>query len=205
MAVVGDRNDAPDFLVTPAATALVSGSNITFSPTATTTYTVTALYSSSAGCPSPGTTITINVSAPAFTYTQTNAGCFGGSTGSITVNATGGVGTYEYSKNGGGAWQTSNVFSGLTAVGSPYSVMVRDVASGTVTCTSAAQPVTITEPAAALALTATGTDVTCNGASNGAILATASNGTANYQYSIDGVTFLPVVPTAGSRNFTGLL
>jgi len=41
--------------------------------------------------------------------------CPSSSNGSITVTATGGSGKYEYSKNNGSTWQTSNVFSSLTA------------------------------------------------------------------------------------------
>jgi len=41
----------------------------------------------------------------------------------ITVTATGGWGTYQYSDNGGGVWQTSNIFTGLIA--GTYDVVIR--------------------------------------------------------------------------------
>ena len=52
----------------------------------------------------------INVAS---TETVSNASCTNANGGSITVNATGGFGPYTYSINGG-AFQTSNIFSGLT-------------------------------------------------------------------------------------------
>ncbi|CAN5919584.1 hypothetical protein BH24BAC1_BH24BAC1_37580 [soil metagenome] len=51
--------------------------------------------------------------------------CAGQSTGSLTVSASGGTGTLEYSLTGASnSWQTSNVFAGLTA--GSYTVFVRD-------------------------------------------------------------------------------
>jgi hypothetical protein len=49
--------------------------------------------------------------------------CVNGSNGTITVSATGGSGSYEYSINNGSTWQNSNVFTGLT-VGT-YTVFTR--------------------------------------------------------------------------------
>ncbi|MBK6966705.1 MAG: choice-of-anchor L domain-containing protein [Bacteroidales bacterium] len=57
----------------------------------------------------------------------TNAQCSGQSNGVITVNATGGSGSYQYSINNGSTWQTSNTFTGLAA--GSYTILVRDPGS----------------------------------------------------------------------------
>lgn len=67
--------------------------------------------------------VTVNT-IPNFTYTKTDPECFGANDGTITVNAGGGSGSYEYSKDGGANWQTGNVFSGL-GHGS-YTIQVKD-------------------------------------------------------------------------------
>ena len=60
------------------------------------------------------------VSQPAVlsaTVAKTNVTCFGASDGTITIsNPTGGYGTYEYTVNGGGAWQSSGTFTDLFRV-----------------------------------------------------------------------------------------
>lgn len=70
--------------------------------------------------------------------TSTPTAC-SGSTYSITTNATVATGTLEYSLDGG-AYQTSNVFSGLVS-GSTHSVTVRTVGS---TCTAISTGITAT-------------------------------------------------------------
>jgi len=58
---------------------------------------------------------------------STNVTCFGGNDGAITISgATGGYGTYEYSINGGGSWQASGSFAGLTP--GAYNILIRDAA-----------------------------------------------------------------------------
>ena len=85
-------------------------------------YTVTAKDTN--GCTS---TATVSVSGDAassvaFTTSEVDSGC-GGSQGSITVTASGGNGTYEYSIDGG-SFGSSNIFAGL-AQGS-HSITVKD-------------------------------------------------------------------------------
>ncbi len=58
---------------------------------------------------------------------RTNVTCFGSADGTITItNPTGGYGTYEFSINGGGAWQSSGSFTGLGP--GYYNVITRDAA-----------------------------------------------------------------------------
>src|SRR5207247_2220197 len=73
---------------------------------------------------------------------QTNVACFRASTGSVTVAGSGGTSPYTYSIDGvhfGGSGTFNNLAAGS------YTVTVKD-ANG---CTTA-QPVTISQPAAAL-------------------------------------------------------
>lgn len=124
--------------------------------------------------PIPGTT---------FTTSQTNVSCFGGADGTITVNVTSGVGPYEYQLDAG-AFQTSNVFTGLAA-GTTYVITVRDAKL----CLYPSALITITAPVILTATSAITTPLTC-GAGNAAQPATVTvngvDGTAPYQYSFDG-------------------
>jgi hypothetical protein len=63
-----------------------------------------------------GTPVTINT-------TQTNPGCSGSATGTITASAAGGSGSYTYSLNGS-PYQQSGLFSNLTA--GTYTISVQD-------------------------------------------------------------------------------
>ena len=58
--------------------------------------------------------------------------CFGESTGSITLQAAGGIPPYNYSIDCGQTYQSTNVFSGLSA--GTYSVTVQDNIGDTVAC-----------------------------------------------------------------------
>lgn len=66
------------------------------------------------------------------TETVTNATCTNLTAGSITVNATGGLAPYSYSVDGG-AFQSSNVLTGLTQ--GAHTVTIKDAFCGTVTKT----------------------------------------------------------------------
>ena len=105
---------------------------------------------------------------------QTNVNCFGASTGSATINATGGTGTVTYTwlpGNLSGASQTS-----LTA--GVYTVNASDANSCSSTTT-----VSITQPTAALTGVVSNTVAAGCGLSNGSASVTASGGTPAYTYS----------------------
>lgn len=115
------------------------------------------------------------------TTSQTNVLCFGNSTGSASVVASGGVGGYTY------IWAPSGGTS-ATATG---------LAAGTYTCTirdanlcQTTRVFTITQPAAPLSNAVTQTNVLCNGSSTGSATVTPSGGTAGYTY-----TWFPSVST----------
>ncbi len=118
--------------------------------------------------------------------------CNGGTDGSITITASGGTGTLQYSVDNGVTFQASNVFSGLAA--GSYDVVVED-ANGCQATTTA----TVTDPTAVVITNITSTDPLCNAGTDGSITITASGGTGAFQYSIDnGVTF------QASNTFNGL-
>ncbi|MFN0034077.1 MAG: reprolysin-like metallopeptidase [Saprospiraceae bacterium] len=130
------------------------------------TYHVTATDAN--GCVAT-TTFTVNVPPLLLTSTHTNVLCFGGSTGSITATATGGIPPYMYSLDNG-PLQSSNVFPNVAA--GVHTLVVSD-ANGTLTFGS----VTVNQPNL----------LTVAGAVNSnSITATASGGTSPYQYSLNG-------------------
>ena len=133
-----------------------------------------------------------------FTTTETNVSCNGGTDGTITVNVSSGVGPYEYQLDAG-AFQTSNVFTGLAA-GTTYTITVKDAKS----CLYPKTPITITQPAVLTATSSITTALTC-GAGNAAQPATVTvngvDGTAPYQYSFDGS---PFSSTNTYQSYTGI-
>ncbi|MFT3911092.1 MAG: T9SS type A sorting domain-containing protein [Ferruginibacter sp.] len=163
---------------------------------ATGTYTLTI--TASGGCQvSSGS---ISITQPAVlnaTVTPTNPTCNGGTDGAITITSpTGGYGTYEYSINGGGSWQASGSFTGLTATS--FNVRIRDAAHTTCFVVLNAS-LTLTEPAS-LNATVNSSNVTCNGGNDGSITITSpTGGFGTYEYSINGGS-----SWQSSGSFTGL-
>lgn len=111
--------------------------------------------------------------------TSSNVACFGATTGSITITATGGAGGYTYSIDAGATFTTNNVFTGLMA--GTYYIAVMDangcIVRGIVTLTSAPQliinSVEIEQECVCGVLTTT-------------LAIIASGGTPPLQYSING-------------------
>ncbi len=140
-------------------------------------YTVTVTDAN--GCT---TTATTTVSSPSCNLAASaSAGtitCNGGTT-TLTVTATGGTGALQYSLNGG-AFQSGNTF---TVGAGTYTVTVRD-ASG---CTTTTTAVTVTQPTVITASASAGTIACNNGATT--ITVTASGGTGELQYSLNGGAF----------------
>ena len=104
----------------------------------------------------------------------TNVLCFGGTTGSASVVASGGTAPYTYSWNTSPAQTTSaatNLASGT------YTVTIIDSKNCQTT-----QSVTITQPSAPLSGTISTTTVNCYGGSNGSATVTPSGGTGPYNF-----------------------
>ncbi|MFN3487549.1 MAG: hypothetical protein ACK4YV_00365 [Emticicia sp.] len=110
-----------------------------------------------------------------------NVACNGGSSGSITVNVSGGKSGFLYAKNGG-AFQSSNVFGGLSA--GNYSIKVRD-ASGCETTKN----VNVSENAALNLSLNTKGNANCVGENNGSITLNGSGGIGTLQYGINNANY----------------
>lgn len=142
----------------------------------------------------------VGVTEPALlegTVTGTNVSCYGAADGIIDITGvSGGYGTYEYSINGGGTWQSSPTFTGLSS--GNYVVLIRDAAH--IQCMRILiNPFAITQPAL-LSATITSTPVSCYGASDGTITINgATGGYGTYEYTIDGG-----ITWSSSASFTGL-
>ncbi len=114
---------------------------------------------------------------------QTNVNCFGNNTGAVSISASGGAVTLNYS------WDTSPIqttpsLTGLIA--GTYNLTVTDANN----CKKV-QTVTITEPNDILITTVLEKDITCFNAADGAINITISGGTLNYTFAWtkDGTAF----------------
>lgn len=118
-------------------------------------------------------TVTQPASAVAVNGTTTAVACFGGSNGSINITASGGTSPYTYNWGGGITTEDrSNLSAGI------YSVTVTDNNG----CTTA-NSFNVTQPAAALSVTGTTSNITCIGGNNGSINITAAGGTSPYAYN----------------------
>lgn len=154
-------------------------------------YTVTVTDNN--GCTNTNTFLLTQPTLLTAAEIHTDVLCFGDTTGTVTITANGGTPGYTY------AWtpgiSNTNAATGLGA--GNYTVLVTDTNNCTVSITATvAQPTLLT-------LTATATNVLCNGGSDGTITATSAGGTPAYTYSItqDGTNFV----NEPSGLFTGLL
>ena len=123
-------------------------------------------------------TETITLTEPSTTIsaslTSTNISCNGLNNGSITINSNGGTGSHMHSINGG-AFQSSNVFSGL-AVG-PYSINTKDANN----CTIANYAI-ISEPTPIVINLDSSTNITVYAVNDGALFTSSSGGGSSLTY-----------------------
>lgn len=171
-----------------------TGSYTTPSLNTTTRYYAEAV-NSNTGCVSLSrTAVTALVNpVPAATATAVNVKCKNGTDGSVLLSVSGGTSPYNY------AWSNSIQTQQLTDVAAgTYSVTVTD-ANGCIATASSE----VTEPAL-LTATATASNATCNGGSNGSIDLTVSGGTGSYSYVWSNTTLAEDVSglTAGSYSVT---
>ncbi|NVO03219.1 MAG: gliding motility-associated C-terminal domain-containing protein [Bacteroidetes bacterium] len=107
--------------------------------------------------------------------------CNNQSDGEITVNASGGTGTFTYSINGNPA-QISNVFSNLTP--GIYQITVFDQNN----CSATINSYAIMNPDIVTATANGSSQVSCNNENNGYITVFANGGNGIYNYSLNGGT-----------------
>lgn len=134
------------------------------------------------------------VAPPALSVTSNinNVSCNGGSNGSISVNASGGVGNYSYQWSPGGQI-TSNI-SNLPA--GTYTLTLRDGNN----CDSVLT-FTLTEPPA-LAISMSSTDVVCNSDCDGTASAVVTGGTLPYTYSWNNGGVVPEIVNLCPATYT---
>ena len=110
------------------------------------------------------------------TVASTNPTCGSATSGTITLTATGGNGTYSYTSDGVTFGNTTGSFTGLTA--GTYKVAVKDALG----CQSASQDVVLSSPTAINIASVTKTDTKC--AIGGTITAIASGGSGDLTYRL---------------------
>ncbi len=125
------------------------------------------------GCTSTASwTLTQPAAALNATASLTGVPCYNGTGGAINLSPTGGTPSYSFLWSNGAIAED---LSGLAA--NTYTVTVTDSKN----CKKIAS-FTVTQPLAALSVTASLTQVLCNGASTGAIVQTPAGGTSPYTY-----------------------
>jgi gliding motility-associated-like protein len=128
----------------------------------------------SKGCSVTATYAITSVPALAFTQSQTNVTCFGGSNGTATIAVSSGTAPYAYNWNVAGP--TTNATLSNVSAGT-VNVTVTDAnCSGTATFT-------LTQPSQMVITDLSQTDISCNGGSNGAIAVSVAGGTGAYTYA----------------------
>ena len=114
-------------------------------------------------------TVTVNITnwiPVTETHTQVNVLCNSATTGSITVNGSGGNGTYQYAISPAFTYGTANTFNNLTA--GTYTVKVKDGNN----CEIETQVITITQPTVLNAIVSDFEQDVCQGDNAGYIQVT---------------------------------
>jgi len=120
----------------------------------------------------------IQVNSVSAGFSQTNVACFGESTGSMSVTPTGGTAPYSYSWTQGGSPLSETTASITNKPAGSYSVVIQDQFM----CQTVVN-FTLQQPAAALSLSTTKTDIVCEGDMTGVATVIPTGGTAGYQYA----------------------
>ncbi len=127
-----------------------------------------------------------------------NVSCFGGNDGAVTFSVSGFSGTYSYTINGGAAI-TGQSATTIPLTGLSAGNQVIEVTDETTGCT-ATTTVPVSEPATALSLSATASNVFCSN-DESQITVTALNGTPGYRFAaVVSGNPAPAVGAYGSSN-----
>ena len=169
MAITGGT--APyNYTWTRAGGGTGSGTGTNISGLSAGTYTVGVTASN--GCQDFFTAVVNEFPAINLSTSINNIACFGQTTGSISLNVSGGTPGYTYSWGDGPTTQNR---SGLAA--GIYEVTVTDNAGCTANVSRS-----VTQPAAALSITPSVTNILCFGEATGAIALSVAGGTATYNF-----------------------
>jgi len=115
-----------------------------------------------------------------------NISCNGLTDGLITLTASGGTGSLQYSIDNGANFQVNESFPNLTAANN-YEVVIKDAND----CQVSGSTIEITEPAIIAITNFIKTNASCYGLTDGTLSITAEGGTGNLTYSIDnGLTYI---------------
>jgi hypothetical protein len=112
---------------------------------------------------------------------STSVSCFNGSDGTISLAASGGVGTLQFSINNGTTFQSNGNFTGLSA--GTYICVVKDNAG----CKSYSQVILSQGPE--LMVTATSFPASCFSENDGQLQVTSTGGTGIHSFSLNGVNY----------------
>ncbi|MFN8206744.1 MAG: gliding motility-associated C-terminal domain-containing protein [Bacteroidales bacterium] len=111
---------------------------------------------------------------------SSNVTCHGANDGTITITATGGTGTLEYSIDGGSSYfKNGGLFTTLDA--GSYSIMVRD----SVGCSQTGPDLVITEPDGLNSYDLSYQNISCTGMTDGEIRVSPVGGQAPYTYFLE--------------------
>lgn len=123
--------------------------------------------------------------------------CYGGSDGTLTINATGGTGTLQYSIDNGANYQGSNTFTNIS--GGLYPVLVKDVNN----CSTDQKEHLVYAPDP-IQIANTVTDVGIYGQNTGAIQLQLSGGNEGFTYSWTGPNGFTATSKDIAKLYTGV-
>ena len=134
------------------------------------------------GCESPyaNNPVVLSIAPINISVTTVAGGCENDMTNRILVSASGGTGTFEYSKDDGMTWQASNIFENLA--NGDYTLKVRNTDESCETA-YALNPISFTGSAINIGLSVI--QSSCSAALDGSINISAFGGSGSYIYSID--------------------
>ena len=160
-----------------------------------TTYKSSGIYTktfvTASGCDSVAT-LNLQIPKPTYTFTKTDSICYGTTTGSISINASGGIAPYKFRLGTTGGYQASNTFTGLKA--GNYRIYIID----SIGCSAFTSYLTIASYKA-LTYSYSKSDASCHDSSTGSLSVAAANGMAPYSYKLG-----PTGAYQSSGFFTGL-
>ncbi|MDE3741882.1 T9SS type B sorting domain-containing protein [Maribacter polysaccharolyticus] len=137
------------------------------------------------GCSTLSNSVTISDLGPVVvSASHTAIVCADSSTATLTITASGGTAPYEYSVDGGTTYQSTNVFTNMSA--GEYTITVRDSSGTTTSRCSESITYEIDQPYRLTASAAIVEDASCDPAGALVKILNANGGGGTYLYSFDG-------------------